>query len=72
MKDMIALPSDAHIHTALCRHAQGMPIDYARAAFSKGLPEICVTDHAPAPNGFDVGSRMDAKDFPAWFISARK
>lgn len=66
MKDMIALPVDTHIHTALCQHAQGMPIDYACAAFSKGVSEICMTDHAPAPGGFDAGSRMDAKDFPAY------
>ena len=66
MKATVTLPADTHVHTVLCRHAQGMPLDYARAAFSKGLPEICMTDHAPAPDGFDAGSRMDAEDFPAY------
>lgn len=41
-------------------------MDYAKAAFSKGLPEICVTDHAPAPDGFDAGSRMGAEAFPVY------
>lgn len=69
MKEIIPLPPDTHIHTALCGHAQGMPIDYTRAALLKGLPEICVTDHAPAPGGFDAGSRMDEKDFPVYLES---
>ena len=66
MKTTVSLPADAHIHTALCRHAKGMPIDYARAAFSKGLPEICITDHAPAPDGYDVESRMTTEAFPPY------
>jgi histidinol-phosphatase (PHP family) len=66
MNTLVSLPADTHTHTALCRHAQGMPIDYARAAFAKGLPEICVTDHVPAPGGFDAGSRMGEEDFPAY------
>lgn len=61
-----ALPADTHIHTALCRHAEGMPLDYARAAFAKGLPEICITDHIPAPGGYDASSRMPGDSFPAY------
>jgi histidinol-phosphatase (PHP family) len=43
-----------------------MPLDYARAAFSHGLPEICVTDHAPAPDGYDAENRMAIEDFPRY------
>jgi histidinol-phosphatase (PHP family) len=60
------LPADTHIHTALCLHAEGMPLDYARAAFAKGLPEICITDHIPAPDGYDADSRMTPADYPAY------
>ena len=34
------LPADTHTHTQLCRHAGGLPIDYARAAAARGIPEI--------------------------------
>lgn len=61
-----SLPADTHTHTALCHHAEGMPLDYARAAFAGGLPEICITDHVPAPDGYDVNSRMAASVFPAY------
>lgn len=69
MNTTVSLPADTHIHTALCRHAKGMPIDYARVAFEKGVPEICITDHAPAPGGFDAGSRMGAEFFPVYLES---
>jgi histidinol-phosphatase (PHP family) len=58
------MPADTHVHTALCRHAHGRPLDYAQAAFSRGLPEICLTDHAPAPDGYDAENRMAPEDFP--------
>lgn len=66
MKTTVSLPADTHIHTALCRHAQGMPLDYVRVALSKGVPEICVTDHAPAPDGYDAENRMALEDFPLY------
>lgn len=69
MKARSLLPADTHIHTALCHHAQGMPLDYARTAFAKGLPEICITDHVPAPGGYDANSRMEAHEFPAYLES---
>ena len=66
MNASFRLPADTHIHTALCHHAEGMPLDYARAAFAKGLPEITITDHVPAPDGYDASSRMPESDFPAY------
>ena len=55
---------DYHTHTYLCKHAKGTPKEYVEEAIQKGLPQICFTDHAPAPCGYDYSSRMDIKEFP--------
>lgn len=42
------------MHTPLCRHAIGEPVDYARRALEIGLTEIGFTDHSPmARDDFD-------------------
>jgi histidinol-phosphatase (PHP family) len=41
------LPADYHMHTPLCRHAVGEPVDYARRAVEIGLTEIGFSDHSP-------------------------
>jgi len=41
--------ADFHTHTLLCRHAEGWPVDYARAALERGLEELGVSDHSPMP-----------------------
>jgi histidinol-phosphatase (PHP family) len=61
----LTLP-DYHVHTALCRHAMGEVIDYRSAAATKGLTEICFTDHAPNPDGYDPAHRMKMGDFPLY------
>lgn len=38
------------MHTPLCRHARGEPVDYARHALSIGLTEIGFSEHAPMPD----------------------
>ena len=43
----MALPPDYHMHTPLCRHAVGEPVDYARRALEVGLTEIGFSDHSP-------------------------
>ncbi|MCF7708446.1 MAG: histidinol-phosphatase HisJ [Verrucomicrobia bacterium] len=52
----MALPHDYHLHTYLCGHAEGSPIQYAGAASSLGISEIGFTEHAP----------MEADDFDDW------
>jgi histidinol-phosphatase (PHP family) len=52
----MALPADYHMHTPLCRHATGEPIDYARQAVILGLSEIGFSDHSP----------MRRDDFDDW------
>jgi histidinol-phosphatase (PHP family) len=43
----MSLPADYHMHTPLCRHAVGEPVDYARRAVELGLTEIGFSDHSP-------------------------
>jgi histidinol phosphatase-like PHP family hydrolase len=61
-KKFAILPPDYHTHTALCKHAEGQPADYVRLAVQKGLREIAVTDHGPAPHYFElIGEMADTK-----------
>ena len=47
-------PPDYHMHTPLCRHATGEPVEYAAQALRCGLTEIGFTDHSPmARDDFD-------------------
>lgn len=57
---------DYHMHTSLCKHATGVPAEYAAAAAEKGLDHICITDHAPSPTGYDDAHRMAMEDFPIY------
>lgn len=43
----MSLPPDYHMHTPLCHHAAGEPVDYARRAVETGLTEIGFSDHSP-------------------------
>src|ERR1022692_3605961 len=43
----MSLPADYHMHTPLCRHATGEPIEYAKHAAAIGLDEIGFSDHSP-------------------------
>ncbi|MBM3871517.1 MAG: histidinol phosphate phosphatase, partial [Verrucomicrobia bacterium] len=36
----MSLPADYHMHTPLCRHANGEPVEYAARAVTAGLTEI--------------------------------
>jgi histidinol-phosphatase (PHP family) len=56
----MGLPPDYHMHTPLCRHATGEPVDYARRALEVSLTEIGFTDHSP----------MRRDDFDNWRMRA--
>ncbi len=58
--------ADYHVHTPLCRHAVGWPVDLAQAAIDRGLLEIGFSDHNPMPAAFDDW-RMDREDLPRYF-----
>ena len=57
---------DYHIHTRLCKHAEGEPAEYRGMARIMGLPAICITDHCPTPDGYDPAHRMALEQFPAY------
>ena len=56
----MALPPDLHMHTPLCRHATGEPVEYARHAVELGFTEIGFSDHSP----------MQRDDFDDWRMRA--
>jgi histidinol-phosphatase (PHP family) len=54
---------DSHMHTPLCKHAQGQPEEYAAAAEKKGLKGIIFTCHNPGPDGWSTRVRMSLDQF---------
>lgn len=58
--------ADYHMHTIFCKHAEGDVAEYVDAAQRKSLPEICFTDHVPAPDGYDPRNRMILDVFPEY------
>jgi histidinol-phosphatase (PHP family) len=52
----MSFPPDLHMHTPLCRHATGEPVEYARRAVALGFEEIGFSDHSP----------MRRDDFDDW------
>jgi histidinol-phosphatase (PHP family) len=59
------MPPDYHLHTPLCKHAEGHPREYAAAAVALGLPEIGLSDHSPMKSHFDDW-RMEWEEFPRY------
>lgn len=59
---MLSLP-DYHIHTYLCKHADGFPLDYVKEAEEKGILEVCFCDHMPSYQGYDPKHRMELNQF---------
>ena len=64
-------PPDYHIHTRLCKHAVGEPEEYRERAVELNLPEICFTDHAPTPDGYDQKNRMRFEQFPEYLATIK-
>lgn len=55
---------DSHTHTRLCKHAVGVPMDYAAAAATAGLTGFIVTDHNPPfEHPYGLPYRMDPNQF---------
>jgi histidinol-phosphatase (PHP family) len=67
----ISLP-DYHIHTPLCKHAEGAPELYRAEAGRTGLPEICFSDHAPSVDGYDREHRMALSQFDEYIKMVSK
>jgi histidinol-phosphatase (PHP family) len=54
---------ESHSHTPLCKHARGLPTEYALAAYRAGLAGITITCHNPMPDGFSAGVRMSMEQW---------
>jgi histidinol-phosphatase (PHP family) len=62
---------DYHVHTPLCRHAEGWPVDFAKRAVELGLEELGFADHNPMPEAFDDW-RMLREELPRYFASVEE
>ncbi len=75
-------PADYHMHTPLCLHATGQPVEYAARAVEVGLTEIGFSDHSPMRqddfdnwrmkfselDGYVEAVRQAQRDFPSLVI----
>ncbi len=63
---------ESHMHTPLCRHAIGLPGEYAAVAERKGFKGIIVTCHAPMPDGYGSHIRMAVHEFDRYVELVRE
>jgi histidinol-phosphatase (PHP family) len=66
------LPADYHMHTPLCRHAVGEPVDYAKRAVEIGLTEIGFSDHSPMRQDNFDNWRMNFSQLDEYVEKVRK
>jgi histidinol-phosphatase (PHP family) len=66
MSDLPPLLFDSHMHTPLCKHAEGHPVLYMEQGVAQGLAGIVMTCHSPMPNGFSSRVRMAPEQFPEY------
>ncbi len=57
---------ETHMHTPLCRHADGEIEEYAAYAERRGLRGIIVTCHNPLPDGYSQDVRMYPDQLPLY------
>jgi histidinol-phosphatase (PHP family) len=62
---MYSALADYHVHTPLCHHATGWPVEFAQRAVTLGLGELGFADHNPMPAHFDDW-RMLREDLPRY------
>lgn len=66
---------DNHLHTKLCKHAEGDLFEYVERAIDQGIKEIAFTDHIPLPDSFDLAHRMKFEEFDIytrWIMKAKE
>ena len=54
---------DSHMHTPLCKHADGHPREYVAHGVEAGLKGVIFTCHSPMPNRFSHAVRMTPEQF---------
>lgn len=57
---------DTHMHTPLCKHAEGEPEEYAAAALQRGLHGVVITCHNPMPEAYGRKWRMEPEDLATY------
>jgi histidinol-phosphatase (PHP family) len=57
---------DSHMHTPLCKHAEGEPEEYAEMALQRGLKGIVLTCHSPMPDNWWPEVRMDVAQLDSY------
>jgi histidinol-phosphatase (PHP family) len=68
----MSLPPDYHMHTPLCHHATGEPVDYARRAVEIGLTEIGFSDHSPMRQDNFDNWRMNFSQLDEYVAKVRR
>jgi histidinol-phosphatase (PHP family) len=68
---MFAQLADYHVHTPLCHHATGWPVEFARRATELGLGELGFADHNPMAEYFDDW-RMLREELPRYLDEVEK
>lgn len=68
----VSLPVDYHMHTPLCHHAVGEPVDYAAHAIKMGLKEIGFSDHSPMEDDEWDDWRMFTRNLPEYVEKVRR
>jgi histidinol-phosphatase (PHP family) len=58
---------EQHMHTPLCRHAEGEPEHYAAIADQRNLKGIVVTCHNPMPESYGHTGRMTENQLDEYF-----
>ena len=71
IEPMLSALADYHVHTPLCHHAEGWPVDFAARAVALGLGELGFADHNPMPERFDDW-RMSREDLPRYLDEVAK
>jgi histidinol-phosphatase (PHP family) len=62
---------DYHVHTPLCRHASGWPVELAARALELGIQELGFADHNPMPEPFDDW-RMRIEELPRYLEAVQQ
>jgi histidinol-phosphatase (PHP family) len=61
-----------HTHTVRCKHAAGIPSDYAAAAVQKGISVLGFSDHTPLPDNRWLPIRMDIAEIDDYISDVQK
>lgn len=59
---------DCHVHTRLCRHAAGAPLEYVAAAEAADVSVLAFTDHLPLLDGSETDYAMRWRELPDYVL----